>query len=126
MNTENMIDVTGCDLVAFVKKVYDLSQPRGLGFLHATTGGLSDEDAKYCIVPEGRIAVRMDYVHGRGCKMTVFREGEKLYMPYPWYDHTHSELVSLLNAIGVEPPKAEKHSCSCACDECEKNRRAAN
>jgi hypothetical protein len=31
-----MIDITGVDLVKFAQKVYALSVPRGLGFLHHT------------------------------------------------------------------------------------------
>ena len=38
MNTDNMIEITGCDLSVFIKKVYELSAPQGLGFIHAKDG----------------------------------------------------------------------------------------
>ena len=41
-----MIDITEIDLVEFVKRVYDLSKPQGLGFLHYEAGQLSTDEAK--------------------------------------------------------------------------------
>jgi hypothetical protein len=35
---DNKIDITGVDMVEFVKKVYELSLPQGMGFLHYQEG----------------------------------------------------------------------------------------
>jgi hypothetical protein len=72
-----MIDITGVDLVKFVQAVYDLSKPQGLGFMHFRTGPLSDQDAKKCLPPDGRIAVDTDYVNGRACKLGAKPSMEK-------------------------------------------------
>ena len=96
----NMIDITGSDLVKVAQAVYDLSKPQGMGFLHAKSGGLSDEQAK-SLIQEGRIALRMDYVSGRACKMTVFRDQGKLLIRDNWYDHSENQLMELIDRIAV-------------------------
>lgn len=101
---ENMIKITGVDLVRFVQKVYDLSKPQGLGFMHYEKGGMSEQDAKAIADtarPEGRIVLSMDYIRGRACKMTVFREGNDLYIPNDWFDHNKDQLDHLLNHVGI-------------------------
>ncbi len=111
MNTENMIDITGTDLTKFVQAVYDLSRPQGLGFLHARDGGLSDEDAaklRGMEKPDGHIALSMDYVHGRACKMTVWRDDGKLWINNTWYDHGPSLLTELLKRIGVSAEVSDR------------------
>lgn len=100
-----MIDVTGIDLKKFVQEVYALSVPVGLGVLHARPGGLSDADAQEIIDREsddGHIAASMDYVHGRQCKMTVFRKNGRLEIPQQWFDHTPQQLGELLKRCGVD------------------------
>ena len=116
------IDVTGIDLVAFAKKVYELSQPRGMGFLHFTKEPLSDEDARACVCEDRGTVLSMDYVLGRGCKMHVWREDGRLVIASPWYDHTEGELAALLKAFNIEPPKSEPHNHSCECDMCARAR----
>jgi len=100
-----MIDITGVDLKEFVKKVYELSKPQGLGFLHYESGGLSDEEAQFivdnCYNPT-RFAVAMDYVKGRACKMTVHKNGDKLEIKDSWYDHSENQLKELLSHFGLE------------------------
>ena len=85
-------------LVPFIKKVYDLSHPQGLGFIHYTNEPLSDADAVALIQPTGRIAVCMDYVRGRACKMCVFRDYNTgtLHFELPWFDHTRVQEAELL------------------------------
>ena len=102
MNTENMIEITGCDLSEFIKKVYELSAPRGLGFLHAKDGPLEDSKVE-SILMDGcdRIAVEMDYVNGRACKMTVFKKDGRIFILDKWYDHTEDELCELISSIGI-------------------------
>ena len=112
---ENRIDITGVDLVVFVKKVYELSVPQGLGMLHFKEGRLSDEEAKEIV---GRGYISMDYVHGRACKMKVFKKDEKLYIPDRWYDHTDYQLNELLETVmpGVKNYNLKnEHSPACNC-----------
>ena len=88
-------------LIPFIKKVYALSASQGLGSLHFTPGPLTDDEASALIVPAGRIAVRMDYVRGRACKMNVFRDGNTgaLHFNLPWYDHTPGQEAELSQVI---------------------------
>ncbi len=98
-----MIDITSVDLKKFVKEVYALSAPAGLGFLHFKPGELSDEDAQ-AVIDRGddRIAASMDYVNGRGCKMTVFRNPHgKLEIGDSWFDHSPHQLDDLLERCGI-------------------------
>ena len=113
-----MIDITGIDLVAFAQKVYELSVPRGLGLLHDRAGGLSQDDAKALVNSSGDIALRMDYVHGRGCKMIVFREEGRLEIKDSWYDHTDGDLQNLLAAFVKNKAASAEHGMSCACADC--------
>jgi len=102
---KDMIDITGVDLKDFVKAVYALSVPVGMGFLHATPRPLSDEDAQAIVNserPDGRVVLHMDYVHGRQCKMVVFREDGRHYIRDDWYDHTPAQLEKLLEVVGVK------------------------
>lgn len=107
---KDMIKITGVDLVKFVQKAYELSQPQGIGFLHAEPGGLSEDDAKAIISrekPGDRIAASMDYVKGRACKMVVFREGDDLFIRPQWYDHSVLRLKELLSEFGIALPEQE-------------------
>jgi hypothetical protein len=116
---QNKIEITGVDLAKFAQKAYELSVPKGMGFLHFREGGLSDSDAKMLVRDEGRIALNMDYVHGRGCKMTVIREDEKLYIDDRWYDHTDEDLEDLLSAFSIKYEKKNReHSIACDCIDC--------
>lgn len=101
MNTENMIDITGADLVDVVKAAYDLSSPQGLGHMHFKSGSLTDEQAKSLINEDCRTPITLDYVAGRACKLTVFKNGEKLYIRNSWYDHSEDQLLELIDRIGV-------------------------
>lgn len=109
-------------LVELVKNAYDLSVPQGLGLIHFTPEPISDEEARAMINPSERIAVHMDYVAGRACKMTVFHEDGEYFIHSPWYDHTDDQLVSLLQRIDVEVPTellGEEHGISCNCLGCQ-------
>ncbi len=119
-----MIDVTGIDLVEFAKKVYELSVPQGMGFLHFTPHPLTDEDARQCI-DDGRSALNMDYVHGRACKMHVTRENGKLTISDTWYDHTDRIHQQLLEHFNIEISADEEHGCACNCIDCQHARTQA-
>ena len=101
---EDMIDVTAAPLLDLVKAAYDLSKPQGLGFIHARPGDLSDKDAQDIIdyeKPGSGIAARMDYVHGRACKLTVYKKDGKHFIQKPWFDHSDTQLAQLLSNVGI-------------------------
>jgi hypothetical protein len=121
------IDVTGIDLVKFVKETYKLSGPQGLGFLNYEEGELTDDEVEDILKiweKDKQFRLSLDYVKGRACKMTIFRKEDKLYIRTPWYDHTDDQLRELLlrtQAEGMPFPVLEgKHSISCNCEECRK------
>lgn len=107
---DNMIELKDVDLKRFVQKVYEMSKPQGLGFFVAQSGGLSDEEAGEILARDlaGRVAASMDYVHGRACKMTVFREDGKYYIRDAWYDHSAAQLSLLLSEFGLSLPEKER------------------
>jgi len=104
-----MIDIGSVDLIKFVQKVYDLSQPQGLGHLHFEEGKLSDEEAKEILdefkkpghIPSD-VILHMDYVKGRACKMVVWtRANGTIYMRDSWFDHTDKQLDELLSEFSI-------------------------
>ena len=104
---ENMIEVTGIDLVEAVKAAYDLSQPQGLGFLHFEEGGLSQQEAEKLVrADDPSLPVTLDYVKGRSCKFNIHRTPEGLFIRKDWYDHTDSQLQELLDRLGVNSDAA--------------------
>jgi len=116
-----VIDITGINLIEFVKKTYELSSPQGLGFLHAKGGGLTDEEAKKFINNNpkyGNCIISMDYVHGRACKMQVFKEGDRLEIRDSWYDHTEHQFNKLLAHFNIKREEEKEHSPSCNCEDC--------
>jgi len=119
------IDVTSVNLVTLAKEAYKLSVLQGLGFLHFEEGGLTDEEAQGIVdsyKDDKMVALSMDYVKGRACKMHVHREKGKLHIRSPWYDHTDAQLKELLIAIQVELPKPEAHGMACNCIDCQRKR----
>jgi len=124
------IEVTEIDLIKFIKEVYKLSIPAGLGWLHFTKGELIDEEAKEILDTwknDKQFALDMDYIKGRACKMTVFKNKDKLYIRSPWFDHTDMRLKKLLKSVWPEDKpfpelKAEEHGISCNCVYCQSKR----
>jgi hypothetical protein len=99
-----MIDITGVNLVDFVQEVYSLSRPQGWGELHFVPGPLPADEAKQLIETwntHKHIAVSLDYVKGRACKMTVHRDGDRLKIPDRWFDHSGEDLRLLLSRCGL-------------------------
>ena len=99
------IEITGVDLRKFIADVYALSTPQGLGLLHFKAGPLNDGTID-TIIQNGdeRVPVRMDYVGGRACKMTVRRDGNKLFINDSWYDHGTDQLRELLRRHNIAHP----------------------
>ncbi len=120
-----MIDITNVDLVDFAKKVYELSVPQGLGRLQFTDEPLSDKEAKQIVAlyaQSSAYALDMDYVKGRACKMTAFRNNGILQIPDSWYDHTDKCFDLLLNNFGIERNTKKEHGCACNCIDCQSAR----
>lgn len=101
-----MIKVNELDMVKFVCDVYSLSSPQGLGYLSAKKEILSLQEANEIVnnfLENKAIAVSLDYLYGRACKMTVYRsEGEGYELPDSWYDHSEAQYDELLKRHGVE------------------------
>lgn len=100
-----MIKLGNINMRQFVKDVYDLSKPQGMGFLHFQAGGLTDEEAGEIIqaTARGRIAVSMDYVRGRACKMhVIIDETGALFIDDDWYDHSDRQFDELLSRHGIK------------------------
>lgn len=127
------IDVTGIDLIQFIKEVYKLSVPAGLGYLHFRKGELTNEEAKEILAiwkNDEQFALDIDYLKGRACKITIFRKdrrGEKIFIYSPWYDHTDIQLKKLLKEVWPKDRlfpelKAEEHGISCHCVDCQSKR----
>ena len=114
-----MIDITDVNMVEFVKKVYELSRPQGMGLMHFQPGAMSDEDAQSLIHKDGTVS--MDYVSGRACKMCVRKDDGRLFISDQWYDHSDAHLEELLEHCGVSVAgdvKPSDHGHSCNCDDC--------
>lgn len=121
--TIGMIDVTDVPLGALVRAAYSPSRAQGLGHFAFQAGDLSDEDVSE-IIERGKsdpmCAIGMDYVHGRSVKFHVRRINGRLYINNSWYDHTDSELRSLLKAVGlssdlIDSARAEKSAYDAEC-----------
>ncbi len=124
-----MIDITEVNLVEFAKAVYLLSAPKDMGFLHAKDGPLPHADAVALVdayKDDKEMALRMDYTHGRACKMNVFRNGERLKIEDSWYDHTNDELRSLLSQFDISHTNKANHGCACECEDCLRARTSRN
>ncbi len=116
------IEITGIDLKEFAKKVYALSQPQCLGFLHAVPGPLPNSvvDEILRVQANSTIsALDMDYVMGRACKMHVWKDGDKLFIDDSWYDHTDEQFTQLLATFNISEPEKKEHNCSCNCVKCQ-------
>jgi len=124
------INITGVNLIKFVKEVYGLSVPAGLGWLHFTEEKLTDEEVKEILdiwKNDKQFALDMDYIKGRACKMTVFKKENKLYIRSPWFDHTDMQLKKLLRVVWPKDIpflkiKTEEHGISCNCVLCQNKR----
>ena len=120
-----MIDITGVNLVELTKKAYELSMPAGLGFIHYKPEPLSDPEANKIVdgfKNNKNVALNLDYVNGRACKLVIFREGRKLTIRESWYDHTDYQLEELLKSVfpeAVDELKEIQHGVACNCFDCQ-------
>ena len=124
-----MIDVTGINLVRFAQKVYELSSPQGLGFMHFTPQPLDEKVAQEMVdqwKKDNWSALSMDYVNGRACKMDVIRKDGKLFIHDSWYDHSDDKLKQLLAAFNVSLEKQSAHNLCCNCPDCQSKQARAS
>lgn len=91
------------DLVAIVQHAYDLSKPQGMGYMHFVEGPLPLEEAKEYVRMNGEIAISLDYIRGRACKLVVFRDEDGLWMRGDWFDHSDEALQELVRRIDRGP-----------------------
>lgn len=118
-----MIDITDVNMVKFVQKVYELSQPQGMGMMHFTEGPLSEEDAKAFIQEDGTVS--MDYVSGRACKMYTNNKDGRITIGDRWHDHSDEQLAELLESLGLtstDGTQVSEHSPGCNCNPCRSKR----
>ena len=102
-SNDEWIDVTKYDLKKLIKETYNLSRPQGLGIIHYEEGELSEEEINEILNRnEGdHIALSMDYIKGRACKMIVFNKEGKLQIRKTWLDHTLNQLEELIKRLEV-------------------------
>lgn len=106
MDTSQMIKITGADLIKLTQKAYELSTPRGMGYIHAKPGGLDEETAAKLITSvvglNPNIRLSYDYLVGRAVKLTVWQdENLDLWVDDTWYDHSDAQLRELLAHVGI-------------------------
>lgn len=93
---QNAIEIPVNSIPALVRRAYDLSVPVGMGFIHAKSGSLTDEEVDKLIDLDDEDPVSMDYVFGRACKFHIMKEDDKFYMLNSWYDHSPEQLDELI------------------------------
>ncbi len=94
-----MIDITGVDLEELAKEVYDLST--GPGISPDEIGSEMLEQIIDIYVEDPKIALNMDIVNGRSCKMMVFRKDDRLEIQDMWHEHSTEQLNELLRRCDV-------------------------
>jgi len=112
MSFETKVKIPANSLRAAVRLAYDMSVPVGMGVLNFRPEPLDDATLEQIVDRADSShpgpVVRMDYVHGRCCKFTIYADGKGgFYVNPTWYDHTQQDLVELLTKIGINNPRAK-------------------
>lgn len=94
-------DITGVKLNDLIQAAYELSVPRGLGFLHAEPGPLSGIEIDE-IRTRQRDQINLDYVKGRCVKFNTIHQGSPIYISDRWFDHRPDDLTELLTRVGMK------------------------
>ena len=102
-----MLDVTGIDLIKFAQDAYELTPLTGKASMLGAkrNGKLSKEDAEKLVEQykdDGEIALRMDKVKGKDCRMTIYRDGSSLLIDSIWTGHTTEDLKDLLERQNIK------------------------
>ncbi len=100
-----MIDVTGIDLLKFAKDVFDITPVGGkVGMIGGKIQALTDKEAQKLIdeyIYDEKIALSVMKIHGRDCRMTVYRSDNSLLIESNWLGHSSEDLQELLNRHGI-------------------------
>ena len=97
---ERYVEITGCNLIQFVKDVYNLSEVKGIGIVNKGTPPLSTRDSGNLIRVNTEKPVVMEVVNGKACYMTVYMSVDnRLFIQNSWFDHSPEDLKMLLNRI---------------------------
>lgn len=108
IKTEQYVEIPADKLREAISGAYNLSAPRGMGFLHSKSGPLDDATIDQIMATgERRQGISMDYVHGRCCKFHTYAVDGRHYTSPRWYDHSTADLIDLLAHVGVENPEAK-------------------
>jgi hypothetical protein len=99
---KNRIYIPQEKLATLVREVYNLSAPAGMGMLHYQPGPLPENIVQEIV--ENPRGIHMDYVFGRQCKMSVYKEGDQHYIFKRWHDHSESQPTQLLTALDLPQP----------------------
>ena len=93
-----LVEITGYDLRSMAKAAYEMSSPKGLGFLHYRQGP-ADEDLVNSMVSSLEDYGSLDYVEGRCVKFNILKsEDGRIFTGSQWYDHTEEQQKALLAA----------------------------
>lgn len=109
------VTITRDNLPKVIAKAYELSQPQGMGFLHAKPGDIPDDvlqqilDRSDSAQFDMNRGVRLDYVQGRAIKLGIHFDADagSYYLEdtgHGWYDHSDEQWVELLTfaqAVGA-------------------------
>lgn len=104
MDTRGYIDISALDLRKLVAAAFDYSSPQGLGYLHHVAGPTTDEEIDRGLREKGAY---YDYVRGRSMKLSISRDGDKLYWHHGWYDHGDASQLAVLVKAGMSQEDAE-------------------
>lgn len=109
------VTITRDNLPKVIAKAYELSQPQGIGFLHAKPGDIPADVLQQILdrtdeakTDWGKL-IRLDYVQGRAIKLGIHFDVDagSYYLEDTgngWYDHSDEQWVELLTfaqAVGA-------------------------
>lgn len=112
------IEVTGFDPLVFIREVYNLSKPLGMGYLHYRPGDCPE------MLPESiwnqrqhfdydgiHPVVHLDYVYGRCCKMPIYKlaKEERYFVRKQWMDHSPEDYKELFRRCDLDPELIEDY-----------------
>lgn len=106
---EELVQVTGCDLVVLLKAAFRLSRHQGLGILECVLPGaneLTTEEAKNIIEHTSNVIylLDVDYIKGKAVKLQVFRQNKNdqdWWIDSRWFDHQPAQFTKLMESIGL-------------------------
>lgn len=107
-----MIQIPSTQIDRFIWKVYELSQPAGMGYLTASHKSLTDDEINQCKMLQDkfnsrrkdangtRIYLDFDYLRGRRIKIQMWVDrNSDFWILNGWEDHTQEEFNELLEFV---------------------------